>query len=291
MVRNDRPPRPHPGGHRRRGSGHAGRRRLCGAGPGRAPDGSWWILDGPKKRLAHFSASGSYLGAVAVPTEYLTNGQYFQYQLPRVLDDGALVASRLGGDSTTLLRLDGGDLSLVTIPANVGVRTDDGTTLYGFGVGDDGERDVLTAVDPETGEASTVDWFRTRAGTRYRVEINNGLLRIELPDSPDRRTLVFRLALAGKPQLPAHALVEVASGDDGTLFLYLIGGTDTGEGGQLAGLLTISPDGVASPVEPTPNPFTTADPGSPAHLGVRPGTSKPTLMIIGTDGVRVFAKS
>lgn len=42
-----------------------------------------------------------------------------------------------------------------------------------------------------------------------------------MPDSPDRRTLVFRQTLAGKPELPAHALVEVESGDDGTLFLCL----------------------------------------------------------------------
>ena len=31
-----------------------------------APDGSWWILDAAKRRLAHYSETGEYLGAVAM---------------------------------------------------------------------------------------------------------------------------------------------------------------------------------------------------------------------------------
>lgn len=70
-----------------------------------------------------------------------------------------------------------------------------------------------------------------------------------------------------------------------------MGGTDSGEGGNLAGFLTISPDGVVSPMEPSRDPFSPSDPGSPAHLGVRPGSDVPWLMFIDTDGVRVYERA
>jgi hypothetical protein len=116
------------------------------------------------------------------------------------------------------------------------------------------------------------------------------LLTVEMPDAANRH-LTFRLVYAGDPSIPAYALVEVASGEDGSLFLYLIGGTDNNDGGQLAGFLSISPDGVAAPIEPSRNPFSNSDPGSPAHLGSRPGTSTPWLMFIDPDGVRVFTRT
>ncbi|HEX6221316.1 MAG TPA: hypothetical protein VF115_09495, partial [Acidimicrobiia bacterium] len=62
-----------------------------------APDGSWWILDAAKRRLAHYSETGEYLEAIAMKPEHLTQGQYFQFQLPHILADGTLVAQRLGG--------------------------------------------------------------------------------------------------------------------------------------------------------------------------------------------------
>ncbi len=252
-----------------------------------AADGSWWILDAAKLRLAHYAEDGSYLGAVAMKPEHLAQGQYFQFQLPHILDDGTLVAQNMGGDITTLLLMEDGDTRVVTVPVGFGSRFDDGSSLFGFA----GEGRERTRVDPHTGSAETVEWFLTRAGTRFGMEIRGDELTIELPDAPDAPTLTYRLAYADDPTVPAYGLLEAASGADGTLFLYIIGGTDSGVGGQLAGFFTVSPDGTVSPVEPTRDPFTSADPGSPGQLGVRPGTGSPWIMIIDTDGVRVFGRS
>lgn len=252
-----------------------------------APDGSWWMLDAAKRRLAHYSETGEYLGAIPMKPEHLTQGQYFQFQLPHILADGTLVAQRLGGGSTTLLLLEDGVTRLVSVPTDFGLRFNDGTSLYGFS----GEGRLLTRVDPYTGNPEEVDWFQTRAGTRFRLEIRGDQLSVELPDAPGATVLSWRLAYAGDPTIPAYGLVEVASGEDGTLFLYILGGTDSGVGGQLTGLLSISPDGVASPVEPTRDPFTPSDPGSPGQLGVRAGANMPWIMIVDTDGVRVFGRA
>lgn len=252
-----------------------------------APDGSWWILDAAKLRLAHYSETGEYLGAVSIKPEFLADGQYFQFQLPHILADGTLVAQRLGGGTTTLLLLEDTDTRLVSVPTDFGLRLDDGTSLYGFS----GEGQLLTRVDPYTGTPEAVDWFQTRAGTPFSLGIQGDQLTVELADAPGAPVLSWRLAYAGDPTIPAYGLVEVASGEDGTLFLYLLGGTDTGDGGQLAGFMSISPDGVASPVEATRDPFTPSDPGSPAHLGVRAGASTPWIMVVDTDGVHVYERN
>ena len=187
---------------------------------------------------------------------------------------------------TTLLLLEEGDTRLVSVPADFGLRFDDGTSLYGFS----GEGRLLTRVDPYTGDPGRVDWFHTRAGTRFRLEVRGDQLTVELPDAPGASLLSWRLAYAGDPTIPAYGLVEVASGEDGTLFLYILGGTDSGVGGQLTGFLSISPDGEVSPIESTRDPFTPSDPGSPAQLGVRAGANTPWIMIVDTDGVRVYGQ-
>lgn len=251
------------------------------------PDGSWWILDAAKRRLAHYSETGEYLDAVPMKPEHLTQGQYFQFQLPHILADGTLVAQRLGGGNTTLLLLQDGDTRLVSVPTDFGIRFDNGTSLYGFS----GEGRLLTRVDAYTGDLEEVDWFETRSGSRFRLQVHGDRLTVEFPDAPEAASLSWRLAYADDPTIPAYGMVEVSSGGDGTLFLYILGGTDSGVGGQLAGFLSISPDGVASPVEPTRDPFTPSDPGSPAHLGIRAGDGAPWIMIVDTDGVRVYARS
>lgn len=135
-----------------------------------------------------------------------------------------------------------------------------------------------------------MDWFQTRAGTRFRLQVSGDQLTVELHDATEAPVLSWRLAYAADPTTPAYGLVEVASGEDGTLFLYILGGTDSGVGGQLIGFLSISPDGVSSAVEPTRDPFTPSDPGSPGHLGVRAGANTPWIMIVDTDGVRVYGR-
>jgi hypothetical protein len=250
-----------------------------------AADGTWWFLDAAKQRLAHFSETGTYLDSVPVPPELLTDGAYFQYQLPHALDNGMIVASRLGSGNSRLLVLDNGNLSAVELPTLFIILTDDGTSLYGSN--DTGD---LVRVDPVSGETTTVDWFGNRAGTRYRLRAQGDVITIDLPDTTIGQ-VVIHLVYAGDETVPAYAGVEANTGADGSLFLFLYGGTDSGEGGQLAGFVAISPDGVVSPIEPSRDPFSDSDPGSPAHLGVRPGDSVPWLMFVDTDGVHVYRRA
>lgn len=252
-----------------------------------APDGTWWILDAAKRRLAHYSETGEYLGALVLKPEHLAQGQYFQFQLPHILDDGTLVAQRQGGEATTLLLLRDGETTLVSVPTDFGLRFDDGTSLYGFS----GEGQKMTRVDPYIGDPEEVDWFQTPAGNRFRLEIRGDQLTVELRDAPNALNLSWRLAYADDPSVPAYGMVEVAANADGTLFIYIVGGTDSGVGGQLAGFFSISAEGTSSPIEATRDPFTPSDPGSPAHLGVGSHSGAPWIMVIDTDGVRVYERA
>jgi hypothetical protein len=250
-----------------------------------AADGTWWFLDAAKQRLAHYSENGDYIDAVGVTPDLLTNGRYFQYQLPHALDNGMLVASRLGsGLRSSLLVLNDGALYTLELSTTVAVHTDDGKALYGFG--DNGE---LLRVDPASGTVDQVEWFKTRTETRYRLTARGDVITVELPDSLVDK-IIIHLVYAGDETVPAYAGVEVNSGNDGSLFLFLYGGTDSGEGGQLAGFLTILPDGVVSSMEPSRDPFSPSDPGSPAHLGVRPRSDLPWLMFVDTHGVYVYQR-
>jgi len=250
-----------------------------------AADGTWWFLDGAKLRLAHYSEGGSYLGSVPVPPDLLSDGVYFQYQLPHALDNGTIVASRLGFDSSKLLLLGDGAISAVELATPFVATTDDGVMLYGSN--DTGE---LLRADPISGSVSTTEWLGSRSGARYRVIARGDEVTVELPDSLSGQ-VVLHLVYAADPTVPAYAGVEVETGIDGSVYLFLYGGTDSGEGGQLAGFVAIKPDGTVLPAEPSRDPFSPADPGSPAHLGMRPGASVPWLMFVDVDGVHVFQRA
>jgi hypothetical protein len=251
-----------------------------------APDGSWWFLDTGKSRLAHFSETGDYLGEVVLPESMLSNGAYFQYQLPRVLSDGTLLASRVDAGRTTFLRLRHGNLDTFTVPMEMIPIADDGTIVYGFSFD---EESSSVALVPQDGVAGVVDWFFSRGGHRFRVAGGASGLLVELPDaSPPRSVeLDFSAAEVGGP---VYLSVEVATGSDDTIHLFLLGFPDRDESLQLAGYLTVSADGEVSAVEPIRNPFTVADPASPARLGVRPGTNDVTFMVVDVDGVTVYVR-
>jgi hypothetical protein len=59
---------------------------------------------------------------------------------------------------------------------------------------------------------------------------------------------------------------------------------------DVIGLFSVSSSGAVSAVEPVRTPYSEYDPGSGHHLGIRQGSSRPTLMFIDTDAVRVFRK-
>ena len=71
---------------------------------------------------------------------------------------------------------------------------------------------------------------------------------------------------------------------------YITGAPESDESLGVGGYLSISPLGVVSEVEPVRDPFSPSDPGSPARLGVTPGTATPWLMMIDEDGVRIYTR-
>ena len=89
----------------------------------------------------------------------------------------------------------------------------------------------------------------------------------------------------------AHVGVEARAGADDVVHLYLLGYGDDDESVQLAGYTSVAPTGTVTPVEALPNPFDEADPGSPAHLVMVPGSSTPMLVYVLDDGVHVYART
>jgi hypothetical protein len=247
-----------------------------------APDGTWWFLDGAKRRLAHYDSAGIYLDAVETPIDYLVDGTYFQFQLPRVLADGTLVATRFDGEATEFLTVSGGNPSRVFVPGTLLPRADDGSTIYGFDL-----ENALWAIDPVTADREPVEWFVSQAGSRYRIGTTVEGVLIELPDIGVERMIPLK---AGIGPGAVHASVEVASGADGVIHLLFLGISASDETTQLGGYTTITDDGRPTAMEPILDPFTPADPGSPSHLGVTYGSVTPWFMMIGEQGVEVYVR-
>lgn len=247
------------------------------------PDGSWWFLDAAKARLAHYDANGAFLDAVRIPRPMLVAGRYFQWQLPHVLADGSLVAVRQDPPGAQLLRLRAGVLDEIPLPHLFAPTYDDGALLYGFA----GGRPVV--VDPVDGSMRPAARFRTPSGARFSVvdEFDGGRLRVELPESGVVATLPLRTASGAR----AHVGVQVRAGADDSLHLLLVGAGDDDESVQLVGFTSVTPSGAVSPVEPLTNPFSEADPGSPAQLTMAPGSSSPMLVYVLDDGVHVYERA
>ena len=250
-----------------------------------APDGSWYVLDAAKKRIAHLGPKGVYLGAVAVPKSLLAGGIYFQYQLPRVLADGTLIAESQVGDTSRLLRVKGAAVTSVLTTTAVVITADDGKVLYGF------DRDNrLVSINPTSGKVTPVAWFHTQDGNRYRVTPAAGKITIELPDSQGRTKVVMPIKAAGMSGT-VHPSVELAAGANGDIHLLVLGISESNESLQLAGYATVTANGVASPMEQMRDPTSPADPGSPAHLGIRPGATQPFLVFVDPAGLRTYLRS
>lgn len=247
-----------------------------------APDGTWWFLDAAKRRIAHYDGSGGYLDAVVLGDDLLAGGQYFQFQLPRVLADGTLVATRLDLEATHILRVLDGEASIVDADVAMAARADDGSLIYGYGA--EGGSYVI---DPRSGLATATEFFATQTGRSYRVTMGDSELVVELPDEGIEHRIPLSSTLGPEP---VHAGLEVASGADGSLHVFLLGISEADESVQLAGFGTIRPDGSVSELEPIMDPFTPADPGSPARLGTGHGSSTATFMVVGEQGVDVYVR-
>jgi hypothetical protein len=273
--------------------GYGPGRRLLGTSPGGdsgtldigpeygapGPDGSWWFLDAAKRRLAHYSATGHYLAQVRIPTRMLVSGRYFQWQLPHVLKNGWLVATRQGAHGTFLLRLRGSRLDEVALSGPAFFPTyDDGKRLFGFA----GKR--LVSVNARTGAVKRVTALRTPSGSAFSIRLGR-TLDVTLPSGTVTRRLVTGSGAR------AHVGLQARAGRDGTLDLFLTGIGEDDESVQLVGFTTVSPAGAVAPVEALPNPFSEADPGSPAQLVMAPGSSTPMLVYVLPDGVHVYERT
>jgi hypothetical protein len=248
------------------------------------PDGTWRFLDYAKGRIAHYDAEGRYLDRIRIDRKLLVDGRYYQWQLPHVLADGTLVATRLSGTDTHLYRLREGIADEVVVDGEFVPTYDDGVRLFGFVGGNE-----TAVVDPGTGELQRVDTFTTRSGVRFALgmDFDRGRLLISLPDAGVSRSLPIRTASGAK----AHVGIQVRAGADDTLHLFLVGAGEDDESVQLVGYTSISPTGVVSRVEPLTNPFSDSDPGSPAQLVMAPGSSSPMLVYVLEDGVHVYERA
>ncbi|HEX5088652.1 MAG TPA: hypothetical protein VFV89_12650 [Nocardioides sp.] len=244
------------------------------------PDGSWWFLDAAKQRLAHYSRTGRYLGQVRIPQRLLVGGRYFQWQLPHVLANGWLVAQRLTPSGTSLLRLRDDRLDEIRVAGRrpASLTYDDGKRLYGY-VG----KHRLVSVNPRSGAMKAVAAYRTPSGSHFTLEddFDHGSIRVGSTVLPTRTT----------SGAVAHVGLEARVGADDVLHLFLLGYGDDHESVQLVGGVSVTLAGVASAVDRLPNPFSEADPGSPAHLVVAPGSSTPMLVYVLPDGVHVYART
>jgi len=162
--------------------------------------------------------------------------------------------------------------------------TTDGVGLYGLS----SEAVRPYRLDPDNPPGVETDWLLTRSQTRYGIVVEGDEIVVALPDLGLTRTLQLRFS--EDPEVIAHAGIEVETGVDGTIFLLLYGAPESDESLGIGGFLGISPEGVVSELEPIRDPFSPSDPGSPAHLGVTPGTSNPWLMMVDEDGVRIYTR-
>jgi hypothetical protein len=111
-----------------------------------------------------------------------------------------VVANRLAGEQTLMLRVRGEEADTVAIDRQVVPRTDDGNLIYGFDISDQA---APVEIDVNTGTAVAAEWFRTRAGDRYRVSAAPSELQVELPDARVDLTLPVEAGeVGGGPSSP-----------------------------------------------------------------------------------------
>jgi len=160
----------------------------------------------------------------------------------------------------------------------------DGTKLYGFD--DDAQR---VRVNPRTGKVSGVTAFTGQGGRTFDLVVAAGHLLLTRPGV----NLRFDLVDAGYPSLTVHPSVEVAMSANGRLWILIAGVTelspDTAH--TVLGITSVDADGNISAVGRVRTLTSDSDPGDGKHLGVRYGGTRPTLMFVGTDAVRVYRKN
>ena len=248
------------------------------------PDKTWWYADAAKRRLAHYSDTGAYLGQVKLPTKYLAQGIYFQWANPVALADGRVVFTSTTINSPGLLTLSPSHtLTQISLSRFVNVVVTDGHSLYGF---DESNRSVK--VRPRTGSISTVSSFKGQDGRSFTISVAASRISVHRPGVNLRLNLVE----PAQPVTPIQPAVEAVVGADGKLWILATGIVEVSPGNahDVIGLFNVSVSGGVSAVYKVRTLSSDSDPGGGHHLGMRPGSSQPTLMFIDTDATRVYRK-
>ncbi len=246
------------------------------------PDGTWWFLDTAHARLAHYSETGGYLGEAPIPTKHLAGGEYVQYAVPLALSDGTVVLQGTTPDKPAMLLLaPNGTFKRVKLPEFVAAKGTDGTYLYGFD-----EKNKRIRVDPHTGKLTRVDAFAGQ-GVEYVLTVAKGRVDLTLPDA----AVDLPVVAEGRESSVVFFGIEAAPGSDGVVNLLVNGSVEDtpGEIADFTGFVRIAPDGrgLVEPVRPLTSE---SDPADGLRLGVRLGDSRPWLMVIDSDAVRVYRR-
>lgn len=243
-------------------------------------EGEWWFLDTANRRIAKFSEQGVFIGEQAVPDALLVDGS-LDFHMPQALDIGPLVAFGVRNGGTSVMTVTETQVYESLIPEGVNWEVSDGTLIYGIG----SERFQLAAWE---GSVSAVEWYRARNESRFRVTVDQAEVVVELPDIGVTRVLQIRYA--AQPEIEVDIEAQVESGADGTLFLLISGSPLNDPELKIGGLISIDPDGTVGRIQPVAPLFSSADPGDPSHLGIRPGTTQPWVMVVGEVGVHVYVR-
>lgn len=248
------------------------------------PDLSWWYADAAKLRLAHYSDSGAYLGQVVLPKKYLTSDIYFQWNNPIALANGSVVLSSTSATPGLLVLSKTQKLKRVSLARYVHATVTDGVFLYGFD-----ENNHKVRVNPATGAIKRVSTFTGQGGRTFTISIATGRIVVKRPGV----NLRLKVVDPAHPTVAVHPAVEAVMGLDGSLWILATGIVETSPGNahDVGGLFSVSRFGVVSPVYKLRTLTSDADPGDGQHLGMRLGDSRPTLMFIDNDAVRVFRKA
>jgi hypothetical protein len=249
--------------------------QLAGVGPefgAVAPDGTWWILDTQKHRVAVFDSQGRFVRAFDTGR---VAGQF-----PTVLDDGTFVA--IAFDQA--LTIGDGRVETWQLADSFSPLVDDGSVLYGRS---SALYPRLSVTDSGVSLVSGVEWLKTRGGVEFRVDANDETGQVAVVfngDPPVRVRLVPYLADDPNTQI-AVAPLYVVSGVDNTVSLVLVGADN---GNNVAALVSITPDGTLDAAVPLPPGFF-FDSVEPlfGHLVVQPGTS--SLYLVTTDKTGLHA--
>ena len=247
------------------------------------PDKTWWYADAAKLRLAHYSDSGAHLGQVKLPTRYLAQGVNFQWSNPVALADGTVVLTSTTINSPGLLLLSPGHIfARVNLARFVNVVVTDGHSLP-------------LRRNPQVGEGAAPDGcdqhrhqIQGQGGRSFTISVATGRLSVRRPGVNLRLNLVE----PAHPSTPIQPAIEAVVGADGKLWILASGIVEVSPGTahDVVGLFSVSVTGALSAVSRVRSLFSDSDPRGGHHLGIRQGSSKPTLMFIDTDAARVYRK-